>query len=361
MALPHLSYITSPDKIAERDTNFISVGQSYIIQNFILSKINNFENVYSRAFSLYCYNNEENIKEVLNSLFTEDGWQIIECTANQVVILNETTCFVYSYHQTQKDEETTSRTINYYITGTDKAAIETLKDRMSSIYSEKISNKAFIKWVFRTQMGTSHYNTSLEMDKEPFNEMYPFLDGEDLKAYYNRFAKSDSSILLLQGPPGTGKTSFVRGLLSHLNVNSIFTTDPDVFHNEGFLIDFMKGSENYLIFEDADAYLSSRETGNKTLHKLLTIGDGLISRKRKKIIFTTNLESITDIDSALIRPGRCHDILQFRALTPQECQDIIVSKGFEIEIPKTNTTIADIFNTQEKTEVKSKKTIGFAI
>jgi ATP-dependent 26S proteasome regulatory subunit len=208
-------------------------------------------------------------------------------------------------------------------------------------------------------MGLSSYNSHLEMKKEPFNEMYPFLEGEDLQAYYERFRDSESSILLLQGPPGTGKTTFIRGLLSHLQENSIFTTDPEVFHNEGFLIDFMKGRENYLIFEDADAYLSSRENGNKTLHKFLTIGDGLVSRKKKKIIFTTNLQTLTDIDSALTRPGRCHDILQFRPLTIDECREIIVAKNFNINIPTKAITIAELFNTQEKTQIKKKQTIGF--
>jgi hypothetical protein len=358
MTLPQLAPILSPQDVAERDDNFFSFGQSYIIQNFVLDKINSSKNIYSSYITRYCFNNKDNIKEIINGLFTENTWQFIECSDSKIVILNETTCFLYRYDVNEVDYEVISP-IDCYITGVNKEHVDNVKSRLKTVFSDKMSPCVYIKWVFKTQMGTSSYNSHLEMKKEPFNEMYPFLEGEDLQAYYERFRDSESSILLLQGPPGTGKTTFIRGLLSHLQENSIFTTDPEVFHNEGFLIDFMKGRENYLIFEDADAYLSSRENGNKTLHKFLTIGDGLVSRKKKKIIFTTNLQTLTDIDSALTRPGRCNDILQFRPLTINECREIIVAKNFNNNIPTKATTIAELFNTQEKTQIKKKQSIGF--
>lgn len=359
MAL-QLAPILSPQDAAERDVNFLSFGQSYIIQNFVVEKINSGENIYSSYLFRYCFDDKEDVKQTVNSLFTEDSWQFIECSDNQVVILNETTCFVYKFDPADKSN-TPIRIVNFYITGSNKDHVENVKNRVKSLYTDEVSNSVYIKWVFKTQMGTSNFVTHLENKKEPFTEMYPFLEGEDLQAYYERFKYSESSILLLQGPPGTGKTTFIRGMLSHLKANCVFTTDPEVFHNDNFLIDFMKSSsENFLVFEDADAYISSRETGNKTLHKFLTIGDGLISRTKKKIIFTTNLQTLTDIDSALIRPGRCHDILQFRPLTVDECKKIITTRNFDIDNPIKETTIAELFNTQEKTQIKKKQTIGFA-
>jgi hypothetical protein len=54
------------------------------------------------------------------------------------------------------------------------------------------------------------------------------------------------------------------------------------------------------------------------LHKLLT--DGVARSQGRKIIFTTNLADVTDIDEALIRPGRCFAIRNLRNLTTDEAR-----------------------------------------
>ena len=45
--------------------------------------------------------------------------------------------------------------------------------------------------------------------------------------------------------------------------------------------------------------------------------DGIVGSKEKFII-STNLESISKIDKALLRPGRCHKVMQFRLLEGDE-------------------------------------------
>jgi SpoVK/Ycf46/Vps4 family AAA+-type ATPase len=202
----------------------------------------------------------------------------------------------------------------------------------------------------------------LEVKNVPFTEMYPFLNGESLEDYYERYNSSSASILLLQGPPGTGKTTFIRGLLSHCKKNSILSYDDAILNSDNFLSSFIDDSSvNYLIFEDADAYLTSRESGNRTIHKFLNAGDGLISSSDKKIIFTTNLASLSDVDQALIRPGRCFDVLQFRQLTKDEAIAVAEKQGVEVELPEKNFTIAEIFNSQKNTKKKEARAIGFAM
>jgi hypothetical protein len=202
----------------------------------------------------------------------------------------------------------------------------------------------------------------LEVKNAPFTEMYPFLNGESLEDYYDRYNSSSASILLLQGPPGTGKTTFIRGLLSHCKKNSILSYDDAILNSDNFLSSFIEDSSvNYLIFEDADAYLTSRESGNRTIHKFLNAGDGLISSSDKKIIFTTNLASLSDVDQALIRPGRCFDVLQFRQLTKDEAIAVAEKQGVEVELPEKNFTIAEIFNSQKNTKKKEARAIGFAM
>ena len=57
--------------------------------------------------------------------------------------------------------------------------------------------------------------------------------------------------------------------------------------------------------EDADYILKPRADGNDNLHRFLTIADGVVRSQGRKIIFSTNLPNIGDLDDALIRPGRC--------------------------------------------------------
>lgn len=54
------------------------------------------------------------------------------------------------------------------------------------------------------------------------------------------------------------------------------------------------------------------------MHKLLT--DVVARSQGRKIIFTTNLADVTDIDEALIRPGRCFAIRNLRNLTTDEAR-----------------------------------------
>jgi len=221
--------------------------------------------------------------------------------------------------------------------------------------------KQRIGWCMGNAQGGIDINyNELEVKQKPFTEMYPFLQEETLEEYYERFSNSNASILLLKGPPGTGKTTFIRGLLHHLKKDALLSYDEAILKSDNFLNLFIKKDDiDYLIFEDADAYLSSRETGNRTMFKFLNAGDGLISSSKKKIVFTTNLENLSDIDSALIRPGRCFDILEFRPLTKQEALVVTEKQGVDADFPEQQFTIAEIFNSQKYTKKKETRSIGF--
>ncbi len=58
------------------------------------------------------------------------------------------------------------------------------------------------------------------------------------------------------------------------------------------------------MIEDADHLRMARANGNVDLHRFLAIADGVVRAQGRKIIFTTNLPNVGDIDEALVRPGR---------------------------------------------------------
>jgi hypothetical protein len=57
--------------------------------------------------------------------------------------------------------------------------------------------------------------------------------------------------------------------------------------------------------------------------RFLTIADGVVRAQGRKIIFSTNLPNVGDLDEALIRPGRCFARLNIRALKPDEAQALV--------------------------------------
>ena len=78
------------------------------------------------------------------------------------------------------------------------------------------------------------------------------------------------------------------------------------------------------VVEDADRLLKPRSDGNQHLHRFLTIADGVVRSQGRKIIFSTNLPNVGDLDEALIRPGRCFARLNIRALTAEEAGRLAV-------------------------------------
>ena len=210
------------------------------------------------------------------------------------------------------------RTIDIKVMGKQEEVAGTVEHISSSL--ETVSVR--VKWVYNAK-GES-VRLPIRNDNLPTDAFYPALRaGGGLIPYYDRYMQSDSNILVLIGPPGTGKTSFIRGLLSHAGSDAIISYDTGILSDDEIFADFMSETERFMVLEDADTFLASRgKGGNTIMHKFLNVGDGLLSTKGKKIVFSTNLPSVRDIDEALLRPGRCFDILRFDRLSPDEARAI---------------------------------------
>ncbi len=216
-----------------------------------------------------------------------------------------------------------------------------------------------IEWMYSTD-GQS-IEVPLRGDRIPVDEMYPWLGSESLTSYYERYMQSDASILLLIGPPGTGKTTFIRGLLHHTKQSAIVTYDANILSKDYVFAGFIEGDRSIMVIEDADNFLGNRSEGNGMMHKFLNVGDGLVSTKNKKLIFSTNLPSIKDIDPALIRPGRCFDIVNFEPLTNEQANVLSTKLGVNrTDLNGDSYSIAEIFNMQtHAAKAPKKRKVGF--
>ncbi len=230
---------------------------------------------------------------------------------------------------------------------------------MCHALNDKFSvNPCYIRWVYDEQYGDD-ITMPVNLQNLPFDEMYPFLGNEKLVDYYDRFLKSSANILVLIGPPGTGKTTWLRGLLAHTKRSATLTYHPKILQQDSFFVDWLRSKDTFMILEDADTLLMPRKDGNEMMSRFLNMGDGLMGFNDKKLIFSTNLPSTRDIDSALTRKGRCFDILEFSALNREESKKVCDKMNLPM-LDGHAFTISELFAFTKNEMTHSKpKSFGF--
>lgn len=306
--------------------------------------------------------------------------QFLEVVSNSVE-LNTSTAYVM-FEETQREEYFIGSSYNVqivalpklaicFVSSTKNARIETTGDKQACLDFHNAFKNAFPNNTFAVTMVDSITNNRVNSRTEKIElsninvqtkEFYPWLE-RDFDELCQDFFKSNKSVLLLIGPPGVGKTTFCRNLLKKYNKPTMLANNEQLFQTSALFEAFAGSDNQLLLIEDADSAVGPRSEGNAGMSFLLNLTDGIIPLK-KKFVIVTNLKTIKSVDEALIRPGRCFDILEFRELTTLEAQDARKSIGLpDIDLTdvKKSWTLAEALNYDVELNIEKRKAkaIGF--
>ncbi len=336
----------------------LSEYQKLYVNNLIGEKLNN-GFAKSHKFNFF-YCKKENLEDFLSSI--ELNYNFHRTGIYNGYVIEDNFILDIQYFFTLDDS---FAYVVYVLAKTNVDCNEVIFNLISKV-DKYLVNKKMLRYdviQYRDSDSLSSFFTTDDTFKDFEPKAFPYV--KDIDSYINSFLNSNASLLILQGDPGTGKTTFLKYILSLMQdkkddeLSIVYSFDENIFYSNEFFKRVQLNDFDVLVLEDFNSIMHKNQEAENInpLNKFLSVCEGVIARK-KKIIITTNIDSINQLYPALIRPGRCFDVLKFRALSNQESLEL--SNCYNKKLIQNNNSItlsefyASINDEQNKNYINNK-------
>jgi len=236
------------------------------------------------------------------------------------------------------------------------------EDRVGSFYLIEGGTRGF-------QTKLVQMSTETVLTQNAFKLHYGDKGWDWHRRFAEKLTQKQNGLSIFEGQPGTGKTYYLRHLMGELGQTHRFyylpTTGMGMLTNPGF-IEFWTEQRLFhsdkifvVILEDSESALMTRGLDNREqVSAILNLADGMLADfLRLHIICTINCPS-SEIDPALLRPGRllCRQV--FGLLNYDEAARLAERLGKTLP-HRQDYSLAEVFAGEETQAAKTGR-LGFA-
>lgn len=166
-----------------------------------------------------------------------------------------------------------------------------------------------------------------------------------------------AGVYIFRGEPGTGKSTYIKYLSSKLKKPLLYIPESlcDRLSSPDMLPLLMRHKGSVLVLEDAERAVAQRDGGYSPVSTLLNLSDGVLGDLLDISIIVSFNTKTENVDSALIRKGRCHYEVEFKRLEVEDAKKLAKSLGKDESLIDEPKTVGQIHNLESSNNVKDKK------